>query len=47
MMPSRPNPDAIALHDEVARAVRLRDPVAAEAAMRSIIAEAASALGDG
>ena len=25
MMPSRPNPEAIALHDEVARAVRLGD----------------------
>jgi DNA-binding FadR family transcriptional regulator len=47
MMPSRPNAAAIALHDEVARAVRLRDPVTAEAAMRSIIAEATSALGDG
>jgi DNA-binding FadR family transcriptional regulator len=46
MMPSQPKPEAIALHDEVARAVRLRDPAAAEAAMHSIIAEAASALGD-
>jgi len=44
MMPQQPNPAAIALHDEVARAVRLRDPSAAEAAMRSIIDEAASAL---
>lgn len=44
MMPSTPNPEAIALHDEVARAVRLRDPAAAERAMRSIIDEAAAAL---
>ena len=44
MMPSQPNPEAIALHDEVARAVRLRDPEAAESAMRSIIDEAAAAM---
>lgn len=44
MMPQRPNPAAIALHDEVARAVRLGEPAAAERAMRSIIEEAASAL---
>jgi len=44
MMPARPNPAAIALHDEVARAVRLGDPPAAERAMRSIIEEAATAL---
>lgn len=44
MMPSRPNPEAIALHDEVARAVRLGEPAAAEAAMRAIIDEAAEAL---
>lgn len=44
MMPSQPNPEAIALHDDVARAVRLRDPAAAETAMRSIIDEAASAM---
>ena len=37
---------AIALHDDVARAVRLRDPAAAEAAMRSIIDEAAEAIAD-
>lgn len=47
MMPSRPNPAAIALHDDVARAVRLRQPDAAEAAMRAIIDEAADALRDG
>ncbi|MGZ6743791.1 MAG: FadR/GntR family transcriptional regulator [Nocardioides sp.] len=44
MMPHRPNPAAIALHDEVARAVRLGEPAAAERAMRSIIEEAATAL---
>ena len=44
MMPRRPNPAAIALHDEVARAVRLGEPEAAERAMRSIIDEAAAAL---
>lgn len=46
MMPSRPNPEAIALHDEVARAVRLGDSAAAETAMRAIIDEAATALRD-
>ena len=46
MMPARPNPEAIALHDEVARAVRLGDPAAAEQAMRAIIDEAAEALED-
>lgn len=46
MMPARPNPEAIALHDEVARAVRLGDPAAAEQAMRAIIDEAAGALED-
>ena len=44
MMPQRPNPEAIALHDEVARAVRLGDAPAAERAMRAIIEEAAAAL---
>jgi DNA-binding FadR family transcriptional regulator len=44
MMPTRPNPAAIALHDEVARAVRLRDEAAAERAMRAIIDESAAAL---
>jgi DNA-binding FadR family transcriptional regulator len=46
MMPSRPNPEAIALHDEVARAVRLGDGAAAERAMRAIIEEAATALSE-
>jgi hypothetical protein len=44
MMPSRPNPAAIALHDEVARAVRLGDSAAAERAMPGTIEEAATAL---
>ncbi len=44
MMPSRPNPEAIALHDEVARAIRLGDGAAAERATRAIIEEAATAL---
>jgi DNA-binding FadR family transcriptional regulator len=44
MMPERPNTVAIALHDEVARAIRLRDEDGAETAMRSIIDEAASAV---
>ncbi|BBX07806.1 FadR/GntR family transcriptional regulator [Mycolicibacterium aichiense] len=44
MMPDRPNPAAIELHDEVARAIRMRDEAAAERAMRAIIDEAAAAL---
>jgi DNA-binding FadR family transcriptional regulator len=44
MMPDIPNPAAIELHDEVARAIRLRDELAAERAMRAIIDEAASAV---
>jgi DNA-binding FadR family transcriptional regulator len=44
MMPDKPNPAAIALHDEVARAIRLKDEAAAERAMRAIIDEAASAV---
>lgn len=46
MMPERPNPAAIALHDEVARAIRLRDEAAAEQAMRAIIDEAATAVAE-
>src|SRR5689334_15319987 len=34
LMPARPNPEAIALHDEVGRAVRNGDAAAAERAMR-------------
>jgi DNA-binding FadR family transcriptional regulator len=44
LMPATPNPDAIALHEAVARAVRLHDPVAARDAMRRIIDEAADAM---
>lgn len=44
MMPETPNPAAIALHDDVARAIRLGDPGEAERAMRMIIDEAASAV---
>lgn len=46
MMPETPNPAAIELHDEVARAIRLGDEAAAERAMRAIIDEAAAAVGD-
>jgi DNA-binding FadR family transcriptional regulator len=46
MMPATPNPTAIDLHDEVARAIRMRDEAAAERAMRAIIDEAASAVAD-
>ncbi|WP_445170664.1 FadR/GntR family transcriptional regulator [Mycolicibacterium sp. Dal123E01] len=46
MMPTRPNPAAIELHDEVARAVRLRDEPTAERAMRAIIDESAAALAE-
>lgn len=44
MMPEMPNPAAIELHDQVARAVRLRDEQGAETAMRAIIDEAAAAV---
>jgi DNA-binding FadR family transcriptional regulator len=44
LMPARPNPVAIALHDEVGRAVRRGDPTGAEQAMRRIIDEAAGAM---
>ena len=46
MMPDEPNPVAIALHDEVARAIRLRDEAGAERAMRAIIDEAKAAVAD-
>ena len=46
MMPTTPNPVAIELHDEVARAIRLRDEAGAERAMRAIIDEAANAVAD-
>jgi DNA-binding FadR family transcriptional regulator len=44
LMPETPNPEAIALHDEVARAIRLRDDAGAERAMRAIIDEAKSGV---
>jgi DNA-binding FadR family transcriptional regulator len=44
MMPETPNPKAIELHDEVARAIRLGDEAAAERAMRAIIDEATDAV---
>jgi DNA-binding FadR family transcriptional regulator len=43
LMPARPNPDAIGLHDAVARAVRVGDSAAAERAMRRLIDEVAEA----
>lgn len=46
MMPTHPNPAAIDLHDQVARAVRLGDSAGAERAMRAIIVEAATAVTD-
>ncbi|MCX5043771.1 FCD domain-containing protein [Aldersonia sp. NBC_00410] len=47
MMPATPNPVAIELHDEVARAIRRRDAAGAERAMRAIIEEATAAVGGG
>jgi DNA-binding FadR family transcriptional regulator len=44
LMPSTPNPDAIGLHEAVARAVRMGDATAARDAMRLIIDEAADAM---
>jgi DNA-binding FadR family transcriptional regulator len=44
LMPERPEPAAIELHDQVARAIRLRDESAAELAMRAIIDEATNAV---
>src|SRR6476619_3117190 len=46
MMPERPNTAAIELHDEVARAIRQGDEVAAGTAMRAIIDEATSAVAE-
>ena len=46
LMPDRPNPEAIALHDTVARAVRTGDAKEAERAMRELIEEAAAAMRD-
>lgn len=44
LMPDRPNPDAIAMHDAVARAVRTGDAREAERIMRELIEEAATAM---
>ncbi|WP_048634868.1 FadR/GntR family transcriptional regulator [Mycolicibacterium aurum] len=44
MMPEKPNIAAIALHDEVARAIRMGEDKQAEQAMRAIIDEAATAV---
>ncbi|MCL8026086.1 FadR/GntR family transcriptional regulator [Nocardioides bruguierae] len=44
LMPSRPNPDAVRLHEDVARAVRDGDATAAQQAMTAIITEATDAL---
>ncbi len=44
LMPDRPNPEAIGLHDTVARAVRTGDAREAERAMRELIEEAATAM---
>ena len=41
-LPATPSPTAVELHDEVARAIRLKDDAAAEKAMRAILDEAAS-----
>lgn len=45
LMPDSPNPAAIDLHDQVARAIRMRDEAAAERAMRAIIDEAMNSVG--
>lgn len=45
LMPANPEPRALQLHVEVARAVRAGEPGAAEAAMRALTAEAATGLG--
>ena len=47
LMPQLPNPVASRLHGDVAQAIRSADPVAAETAMREIIAEAAEAINHG
>ena len=44
LMPETPNPVAIELHDEVARAIRMRDEAGAERTMRAIIDEAVSGV---
>ncbi|UZJ23448.1 FCD domain-containing protein [Rhodococcus antarcticus] len=44
LVPANPEPRALALHVEVARAVRAGEPVAAEAAMRALTAESTAGL---
>ncbi|BBY27645.1 FadR/GntR family transcriptional regulator [Mycolicibacterium sediminis] len=44
MMPASPSPVAIALHDDVARAIRTGDEAGAERAMLAIIDESASSM---
>ena len=44
LMPARPKPEAIELHEVVARAIRVGDSRAAERAMRELIEEAAEAM---
>jgi len=44
LMPDRPNPEAIAMHDAVARAVRTGRAREAERVMRALIEEAATAM---
>ena len=44
LMPARPKPDAIELHEVVARAIRVGDASTAERAMRELIEEAAQAM---
>ena len=46
LMPAVPVTAAIELHDEVARAIRMGEPEAAERAMRAIIDEANEAIAD-
>src|SRR6478609_2228107 len=46
LMPDRPNPEAIGLHDTVARAVRTGEAKEAERAMRELIEEAATAMAE-
>lgn len=40
LMPDEPQPEAVALHVEVAEAIDLADPVRAERAMRDIVEQA-------
>lgn len=44
LMPKRPNPEAMAMHDAIARAIRTGDPARAEQVMRSLIEEASAAM---